>query len=383
MASIDVAETRRSTGVGNDIGSPHLDALRIIAAAGIVVLHYSDYLKNTQAGHLLVDYSWHLNFFVDLFFVISGFVIARQYLSRVGDRGSIARFWQRRFARIYPLHIATLSFYIVIAVLMHFGLARVENHTRYPLSDLPAQFLLLHAIDGQRLTFNFPSWSLSAEMVCYLLFPIFAVIARRRRVWIVCIAATFAAGLSLFVLLTGVPSWPNWINVGGAWRALPAFLLGIALFQFRGRLARLPLDQVLLPLLLLFVIGGALLPDMVAVGLVYCIAVAGVHCDEAKARTLLTRLRVGRWAHLTYSSYMLHMPIATIVITVAGRLLAPDIPALKFALVLLAMAALALASTLSYRYFEDPIRRWSNAAFDRRIGGRRRDALVPISGRAA
>src|ERR1700742_1474803 len=82
MASIDVAETRRSVGVSGDFGSPHLDALRIIAAVGIVILHYSDYLKSTQAGRLLIDYSWHLNFFVDLFFVISGFVIARQYLSQ-------------------------------------------------------------------------------------------------------------------------------------------------------------------------------------------------------------------------------------------------------------------------------------------------------------
>ena len=86
-------------------------------------------------------------------------------------RPSTGRFLWRRIARIYPLHLATLAFYVVIALALHSGLARTDNPARYPLSDLPAQLLLLHAVDGERLTFNFPSWSLSAEMFCYLLFP--------------------------------------------------------------------------------------------------------------------------------------------------------------------------------------------------------------------
>ena len=66
------------------------------------------------------------------------------------------------------------------------ALARTDNPARYPLSDLPAQFLLLHAFVGERLTFNFPSWSLSAEMFCYLLFPVVALIAQRRKEAIIC-----------------------------------------------------------------------------------------------------------------------------------------------------------------------------------------------------
>ena len=58
----------------------HLDGLRIIAACAVVVLHYSDYLKDRPAGRFMVDHTWHFNLFVDLFFVVSGFVIARQYL---------------------------------------------------------------------------------------------------------------------------------------------------------------------------------------------------------------------------------------------------------------------------------------------------------------
>jgi peptidoglycan/LPS O-acetylase OafA/YrhL len=135
------------------------------------VLHYSDYFKDVAIGHFMVAHTWHFNLFVDLFFVVSGFVIARQYFGRVNDAGSIGRFLWRRLARIYPLHLATLAFYLALAGALHFGAARTDNPARYPLSDLPAQFLLLHAFVGERLTFNFPSWSLSAEMFCYLLFP--------------------------------------------------------------------------------------------------------------------------------------------------------------------------------------------------------------------
>ncbi|MFX5130575.1 hypothetical protein ABTC50_20640, partial [Acinetobacter baumannii] len=79
---------------------------------------------------------------------------------------AIFRFLWRRLARIYPLHLATLMFYLAIALAIYLGLAKTDNPARYSLSDVPAQLFLLHAVDGQRLTFNFPSWSLSAEMFC-------------------------------------------------------------------------------------------------------------------------------------------------------------------------------------------------------------------------
>ena len=63
----------------------NLDALRIIAACAVVVLHYSDYVKDVPVGQFMVAHVWHFNLFVDLFFVVSGFVIASQYLGRVGE----------------------------------------------------------------------------------------------------------------------------------------------------------------------------------------------------------------------------------------------------------------------------------------------------------
>ena len=110
----------------------HQDGLRIIAAGAVVVLHYSDYFKDDAIGRFMVAHTWHFNLFVDLFFVVSGFVIARQYFGRVNDAASIGRFLWRRLARIYPLHLATLAFYLALAGALHFGAGKrqVEGKRR-------------------------------------------------------------------------------------------------------------------------------------------------------------------------------------------------------------------------------------------------------------
>ena len=110
------------------------------------------------------------------------------------------------------MHIATLAFYVLIAALLHLGLVHVKNAARYPFSDIPAQILLLHAFDGQRLTFNFPSWSLSAEMFCYLLFPLVAFIGLRRPKLVIALAVA-AALLAVPPTLAGfVPSTAAFVN---------------------------------------------------------------------------------------------------------------------------------------------------------------------------
>ena len=346
--------------------TPHLDGLRIIAAGAVVILHYSDYFRDLPAGRYMVEHAWHFNLFVDLFFVVSGFVIARQYIGRVGDAASIGRFLWRRFARIYPLHLATLAFYLAVAVALHFGVARTDNPARYPLSDLPAQLLLLHAFVGERLTFNFPSWSLSAEMFCYLLFPAVALIAQRRKEAIVALVVLTALANSLWVRAAGTMPWADWINTGGAFRALPAFNLGIACYLFRDRIARWPvIPGALVAALTAFIVLGSLLPTMIALIAIYAIAMLAIQADCAKRETLLSRLGFDRWSPLTYSCYMLHIPVATVIITFGSRLLALS-PNERLILAPVAIVVLAFASIVSLRAFETPLRRYLTEAYDRR-----------------
>jgi peptidoglycan/LPS O-acetylase OafA/YrhL len=346
----------------------HLDGLRIVAAGAVVVLHYSDYFKDHPAGRFMVDHTWHFNLFVDLFFIVSGFVIARQYLDQVGDAASTTRFLWRRLARIYPLHLATLAFYVVVALAVHSGAATTDNPGRYPFSDLPAQFLLLHAFDGQRLTFNFPSWSLSAEMFCYLLFPLVAAVAARRRALIVALVVLSALANSVYAEFAGTAPWADWINKGGAFRALPGFSLGVACYLFRDWIARWPvIPGALVAALAAFIMLGSLLPPMAALVAIHAIAVLAIQPDCAGRSTLFCQLGFDRWSPLTYSCYMLHIPVATVVLTFGSRLFSPAWPDAKLMLAPLAVVILAAASVVSLHYLETPLRRYLTGAFDRRF----------------
>jgi peptidoglycan/LPS O-acetylase OafA/YrhL len=356
----------------------HLDGLRIVAASAVVVLHYADYLKDQPAGRFMVDHSWHFNLFVDLFFVVSGFVIARQYFDRVGDAASTARFLWRRIARIYPLHLATLAFYVAIAVALHYGLARGDNAARYPFSDLPAQLLLLHAFDGARLTFNFPSWSLSAEMFCYLLFPLVAAVAARRKALIIALVVLPAIANSLYALLAGTEPWADWINKGGAFRALPGFNLGVACYLFRDRIAGWPvMPGLFVGSLAAFILLGWLLSPMAALIAVYAIALLAIQSDCGGRSTLFSRLGFERWSELTYSCYMLHIPVATVVLTFGARLLSPAVPDARLLLAPVAIVVLAAASVISLRYFETPLRRYLTSAYDRRFAPSTAVSAIP------
>jgi len=345
----------------------HLDGLRIIAACAVVVLHYADYVKDHPAGRFMVDHTHHFNLFVDLFFVVSGFVIASQYIGKVNDLASVGRFIWRRLARIYPLHLATLAFYLAVAAAIYFGLAKTDNPARYPLSDVPAQLLLLHAVDGQRLTFNFPSWSLSAEIFCYLLFPTVALLAARHKALVIPLVVLPALANSIYVAATGSEPWAEWINKGGIFRALPGFNLGVACYVFRHQIAHWPIvPGTLTAGLALFFLLGWLLPDMAALVAVYAIAVLAIQHDMSETPTVLSQMRFDRASAYTYSCYMLHIPVATVVLTFGARYVA-RIPGEKLALLPFAVTLLAGASILSYRFFETPLRRALNSVFDRQF----------------
>src|SRR5205085_10292559 len=143
---------------------------------------------------------------------------------------------------------------------------------------------------------------------------------------------------------------------------------GVAYSLYRDRIARWPaIPASLVVSLAAFVTLGWLLPPMAALVAVYAIALLASQRDRAGRSTLFTRLGFDRWSELTYSCYMLHIPVATIVLTFGSRLLAPVLPDAKLLLAPVAIVALAAASVVSLRYFETPLRRYLTDAFDRRF----------------
>src|SRR5207302_1513826 len=95
-----------------------------------------------------------------------------------------------------------------------------------------------------------------------------------------------------------------------------------------------------------FIALGSWLPTMAALIAIYAIAMLAIQADCAGRETLLSRLRFDRWSPLTYSCYMLHIPVATIVITFGSRLLSL-LPHERLVLAPVAIAILMVLGTHS------------------------------------
>lgn len=116
---------------------------------------------------------------VDLFFMLSGFVLWLTYGARLGrlEPGTVGAFWWRRIARIWPLHAVVLTGFILLAGLLSLT---GRDHSGYPFAELPLHIVLIQnwGFTGA-LAWNHPAWSISTEMAAYLLFPLLAVLGRR------------------------------------------------------------------------------------------------------------------------------------------------------------------------------------------------------------
>ncbi len=154
-----------------------LTPLRGIAALMVSIFHFN-YIVANFVNHkytLLIDKSYLM---VDLFFVMSGFIMLHVYGSKFAHtitKTDFSKFIGARFARIYPLHFFTL----LISVAIFYGLHEPENPIDDPLA-IPTHLLLLHSFGIHKIfTWNVPSWSISAEWWAYMIFPLLVLFLNR------------------------------------------------------------------------------------------------------------------------------------------------------------------------------------------------------------
>ncbi|MEO7687691.1 MAG: acyltransferase [Sphingomonas sp.] len=206
----------------------NLESIRGVSALMICIYHigWSTHLRQ------LPFYS-NLWIFVDLFFVLSGFVIALAYIDRLQIFADSRSFMKRRLFRIYPLHFVT-----TIAALALMGM-------RYLV--MPADTISTYHIDSSwiplvlsilTLTHNFgwtnniilniPSWSISTEFFAYIVFATTCLIVRDRKYRVALLV--IAAVVSLIILLLASYSLEGPINLR-VFRCLYGFGLGVLTFQ--------------------------------------------------------------------------------------------------------------------------------------------------------
>ena len=206
-----------------------LDGLRGVAALMVVLLH-----TGVQSNIFYLPIVRHSDLFVELFFVLSGFVITFTYGLKIDGCSTLKDFFRRRFARLWPLHATMLLLFVSLDALRYAmnaaGVLRVDEKFFRAMTDpsrvgdFLAQLGLVHALSNKTSMFwNFPSWSISAEMMAYLSFGLIWAFCRGR--WRDALAAVFMIVAALVV--TGVVK----LDFGAAFghsifRAICGFFVG-------------------------------------------------------------------------------------------------------------------------------------------------------------
>lgn len=166
---------------------PALTSLRFFAALAIIAFHFS--INNAaMIPSFLYNIIKQGNMAVNFFFVLSGFVLAYNYLDKVVEP---RRFWVARFARVYPVYL------LALLLSLPAYLAAIAATTAFPirvtLTSMLLELTLLQAwlpLNGCGI--NCPGWSISAEAFFYLIFPFvgayFAKLRTRSALFVACSA---------------------------------------------------------------------------------------------------------------------------------------------------------------------------------------------------
>lgn len=297
---------------------------------------------------------------VELFFVLSGFILCHVYLAAHGEkRFSYGSFLWARIARVYPLHIASL---VGVGVLAFGALAAGMNVNGNILSwsALPANLLMVHAWGFAPVAgWNHPSWSISAEWFAYLSFPAFAFVAwrlRERPIAAVVGAVAFLVGLYIvFPMLAGFPLTQATI-AWGALRIVPCFALGCALYLMHRKVA-LPRPGLMSAGFAVAIAAAGILsaPDAVIVPLCGGLILSLASLPNSRAGWLASRPAV-YLGEISYSVYMVVVPWKLLAVNAASKLTGGD-DKLQLFVWLAVFLMLPVVAAVSYHLVEFPARR--------------------------
>jgi peptidoglycan/LPS O-acetylase OafA/YrhL len=197
-----------------------LTGVRFFAASYVIVLH-------TRAGVALTNRGFaHLGRFLEngylavpLFFMLSGFILAYNYRNQIKARSDAFRFWEARFARIWPAYLFSLLC------------------SSYPVSNIPSPPLAVATVFMVQAwnpfhpeyagVWNFVCWTLSVEAFFYLLFPWLQQFTEKLQLRAL---ELFGLFIALLGIVFNTPSHTLATTPVGVWTYIPAPLIHLPEF---------------------------------------------------------------------------------------------------------------------------------------------------------
>lgn len=339
-----------------------LEGLRGVAALLVALFH--------GWGCLLTDNSFVKGAWlsVDLFFVISGFVMSHVY--RKTDDFHVAGFLLKRAGRLYPLHVVMLFLFLASeyflqllkAAAVFVGNGVGQGGARFDLFD-PASFfanlLLVQTVFPVARNYNAPAWSISAEIFAYLVFSMVTFFSLRRPKTIFVLISLSISLTSFCFLITNFADLSTHDGLGALLRCFSGFFLGAILPDIVQMSAgkRFYRDVVQIVFLAfsasIFIFSKEIGWVTFLAPLVFSILVWSIASDSGVLVGVLKAKWIQFLGKISYSIYMVHFTLLVFFNPLGAILAEPGRSIVK----LIYIALLLGVSFFTYQYIELP---WRN-----------------------
>ena len=360
----------RSSGPKNSFHIVHeirpLTGIRAFAASGVLLTHFHTELESlVPAFSRLAPIYSRGGLGVDLFFILSGFIIAHIYAEKLrrAPGKEFVPYVINRFARIYPNYFVTLTM-LVIMVFM----GRTMGFTvqgLYSWEWLPSHYLMLQSFPGIPGGWNYPGWSIGAEFFAYLfVFPVFILFTK----WT---TPSPSIALSL-VPLCLLAFWvPKLCGLWGMNEHLPMvsmeFLAGALL-----RHACLLKDSIrqafirFLPFTVLAILVILCIPpnllggfDRIALVLLFPPMLCGLWGSTGLIAMFLSSPAIVYLGHISYALYLVHAIVQKLFLaTIFMPVMNAENSFWRIGAFVIYLVAPFLAASALYHVIEEPCRKW-------------------------
>jgi exopolysaccharide production protein ExoZ len=332
-----------------------VQVLRGVASLLVVLYHTTVNMSDIFKKDFLGNFFFFGNAGVDIFFVLSGFIITYTSIKSLGSGKKIFPFLRRRFVRIFPAYWIIIGFFLLVQVLFP---SFYKTHYDFSTGNFLSTLFLL---PGHSMV-NGVSWTLSYELFFYALFSLAFLFSNKK--------LAFALGMLYALSLIAIRVLGYNFENAGPWVNLVTHPMNVEFFM--GVLAAVTVPRISqrlsLPLIilgsLLFLAGGILIDNnyllvrdtfnrVLVFGIPSFLIVVGAVRFELSKNMVVHNIFL-LLGEASYSLYLLHLPLVAACMKIVSRFNIQNIFILH-GIFLLLIAAICYGSILFFKWIERPV----------------------------
>lgn len=334
-----------------------LDGMRGIAALCVMLYHFSEFLT---PGSTVLPKAYLA---VDMFFILSGFVIAHAYDARLSEgKLTLRKYALARFIRLYPLYIASIVIgagYFALRLILD----PAQGNELHPQSILLSALFLPELSERALYHYNPAAWSLFFELLANFAYALLLPRLSNRVLWGLVIGS--GVGLAWYGLNHGSLDVGMYASTifGGALRVTFSFFAGVLIWRHRAHIAgRVHWLAYILPIAIISVFAPSIsecsaLYDLVCVMVIFPIVIClGSAVEPSRGLHGVFRLS----ADLSYPMYVLHTPLLLVVGGALTVVFGEGAKAMTPTSGLFMTAVVLIASYIALHIYDTPVRRYLN-----------------------